>query len=143
MKNEVRHQTDINGLSNSKIADNTKDADEMEKVIIIIINGVNSLISMAQTTNMGTAAKILYIAKEELVHWAVSMNFHETDTDRFINSHLYNNSDIIDILRDFVKKTDAESLKRLVDTIARSVRFQLYRYEQKNSAKGQNTSSGR
>ena len=32
---------------------------------------------------------MLYTAKEDMVHWAVDMNFHESARDQFVNAHLY------------------------------------------------------
>ena len=62
---------------------------QKDDMMISIINALNILIAQASSTDMGTAARILYNAKEELVHWAVDMNFHESCKDRFINQHLY------------------------------------------------------
>lgn len=62
-----------------------------DEVIASIISTVNMLIAQASGADMGMAARILYFAKEELVHWAVDMDFHETSKDRFINRQLYEN----------------------------------------------------
>ncbi len=65
------------------------DEQHKDDVMVSIINGLNVLIAQASGADMGTASRILYTAKEELVHWAVDMNFHESCKDRFINQHLY------------------------------------------------------
>lgn len=54
-----------------------------------IISGLNVLIAQASGADMGMASRILYTAKEELVHWAVDMNFYECSKDRYVNRHLY------------------------------------------------------
>lgn len=59
-----------------------------EETMALLIRGLNTLIAHASSADMATASRILYTAKEELVHWAVNMDFHETAEDRFINHHL-------------------------------------------------------
>ncbi len=56
--------------------------------IAALIAGLNYLTMQAQMANLGTAARILCTAKEDMVHWAVDMNFHESARDQFINSQL-------------------------------------------------------
>jgi hypothetical protein len=65
------------------------DHDDKDDAIAAVIAGLNVLIAQASGADMGMAARILYNAKEELVHWAVDMDFHETAKERFINHHLY------------------------------------------------------
>jgi hypothetical protein len=65
-------------------------SDKQQAAIHGLINGLNTLGIQAEAASMGTAARILFTAKEELVYWAVTMNFHETAQDRFINQNLYN-----------------------------------------------------
>ncbi len=60
-----------------------------DELMVSFISTLNILISQASAAQMGTAARILYTAKEEMVHWAVDMNFHESAKDQFINRHLY------------------------------------------------------
>ena len=62
-----------------------------EESMETLIRGINALVAHAENSDLGTAARILYAAREELVHWAVTMNFHETAQDRFINQRLYDN----------------------------------------------------
>ena len=62
---------------------------DRDYAIASLIAGMNYLCSQAQLSGLGTAARILSTAKEDLVHWAVDMNFHESARDRFINSQLY------------------------------------------------------
>ncbi len=59
----------------------------MDDAMCSMITGINVLIAQAVAHEMGTAARILCAAKEEMVHWAVSMNYHETASERFINRH--------------------------------------------------------
>ncbi len=62
---------------------------QREEAIDILISGLDALAVQAEEANLGTAARIFFTAKEELVHWAVNMNFHESAQDRFINQRLY------------------------------------------------------
>ena len=54
-----------------------------------LLRGLDALAARAEAADMGMAARIFYTAKEELVHWAVTMHFHESAQDRFINRRLY------------------------------------------------------
>jgi hypothetical protein len=54
-----------------------------------LVEGLNALIAQADHMEMGMAVRIFSNAKDELIHWGVDMNFHETLSDRFINHHLY------------------------------------------------------
>jgi len=67
------------------------DEEYMDEVLVTLTSGLNMLIAQASAARMGMAARILYSAKEDLVHWAVDMNFHETAQDHFVNRHLYDN----------------------------------------------------
>jgi hypothetical protein len=60
-----------------------------KQVLADFIYGIDALILMAEREDMGMAARILFTAKEELVHWAVTMRFHESAEERFINRQLY------------------------------------------------------
>lgn len=73
---------------NGHAAGNSGDK-ERDEALAALIKGVNMLIAQANGARLGTAVQILHGAKEELVHWAVNMNFHETARDRFIQQHLY------------------------------------------------------
>ena len=72
-------------LSPAEVAAQKRKDDAMAS----IISGLNVLIAQASGADMGMASRILYTAKEELVHWAVDMNFHECSKDRYVNRHLY------------------------------------------------------
>lgn len=77
----------INGSHKPPVSQRTRE--ENDEDILALIKGINDLISQANIADMGMATRILCHAREELVHWAVEMNFHETAEDRFINSQLY------------------------------------------------------
>ena len=79
---------------------------QQDNHIILLIHGLTLLIDKANRLGMGTAAKILHFAKEELVHWAVEMNFHETAADRFVNFHLYNLSILRELIAHIRESTD-------------------------------------
>ncbi len=53
-----------------------------------LIIGLDALIEQARESDLSMAARIFTTAKEEMIHWAVTMNFHETVQDRFINQQL-------------------------------------------------------
>jgi len=63
--------------------------EDRDAVILALIKGINMLIMQANASEMSTASRILCNAREELVHWAVDMNFHETVAEQFINEQLY------------------------------------------------------
>ena len=86
--------------------------------VILLIHGLNDLIAKANRLRMGTAAKILYFAKEELVHWAVEMNFHETAKDRFINYHLYNLSSLGKLIAQLRESDEAREMQQDPDAAA-------------------------
>ncbi len=65
-----------------------KDKQRME-AFDSLLQGLDQLVDQAQASDMPMAARIFFTAKEDLVHWAVTMHFHESAEDRFINSKLY------------------------------------------------------
>ena len=62
---------------------------DRDAAIARLIAGLNYLVAQSQAADLGTAARILCTAKEDLVHWAVDMNFHESARERFINGQLF------------------------------------------------------
>lgn len=62
-----------------------------DEIFLSLVDGINTLIRQARDNDLGHAARLLTTAKEDMVFWAVSMNFHETPEERFINKHLYGN----------------------------------------------------
>ena len=62
---------------------------DRDAAIAQLIAGLNYLVAQSQAANLGTAARILCTAKEDMVHWAVDMNFHESARERFINGQLF------------------------------------------------------
>lgn len=62
---------------------------DRDAAIAQLIAGLNYLVAQSQEANLGTAARILCTAKEDMVHWAVDMNFHESARERFINNQLF------------------------------------------------------
>ncbi|MES2984710.1 MAG: hypothetical protein V4735_05950 [Pseudomonadota bacterium] len=64
-----------------------------DDAIAPLIRGLGLLMAHAQTSGLGTAARILSTAREDMVHWAVDMNFHESAKDQFINHHLFGPAD--------------------------------------------------
>lgn len=84
-------------LSNKKPSRSAAKYDSLkEKYIddtfISAIRGLDLFIAQASSARLGTMAEILHTAKEELIYWAVKMNFHETAMDKFINGILYGNA---------------------------------------------------
>lgn len=76
---------------------------QLDDTVIGAIQALDLFIAQATSMGMGTMARILNNAKEDLVFWAVDMNFHETKIDKFTNQLLYSNSlfvasDLIDKL---------------------------------------------
>ena len=63
----------------------------MDDTVTATIGVLDILIAQASSTGVGTVARILNTAKEDLVYWAVKMNFHETPQEKFINRLLYQN----------------------------------------------------
>lgn len=61
----------------------------IEKQLLAIIRKINKLITQANSDNMGTAARILCNAREELVYWAIDIHCNETATEQFVNKHLH------------------------------------------------------
>ena len=64
----------------------------IDDTVISAIRGLDLFIAQASSARLGTMAEILHTAKEELIFWAVKMNFHETARDKFINGLLYGNA---------------------------------------------------
>lgn len=60
-----------------------------DDAVVKIICGLSYLISMANSMELGSAARILSSAKEDVAFWAVKMNFHETIEEKFLNQALY------------------------------------------------------
>ncbi len=67
--------------------------DDRDDAMVSLIYGLNFLINKANSSGMYGAARTLQNAKEDLVYWAVQMNFHETPEEKFINKYLYNYSE--------------------------------------------------
>ncbi len=63
--------------------------DKRQDKIDFLLRGLDQLAAQAVDADMAMAARIFYTAKEELVPWAVTMHFHESAEDRFINRKLY------------------------------------------------------
>lgn len=83
-------QQEQNGCKTREESDDT--AQSKEERTLCIIREINSLIALASREGLGSVARMLYAAKEDIVYWAVDMNFHETTKDKFINTHLYSKS---------------------------------------------------
>jgi hypothetical protein len=64
------------------------DMQRKDDQVTAIIHNLDLLIAHAGGAGLGTAARILSDAKEELVHWAVTLDFHESPQDAFVNRHL-------------------------------------------------------
>lgn len=62
---------------------------QCDKAMALLIRGVSLLIAQARHSGMNNAVRILSMAKEDLVYWAVNLNFHETAKEQFINQQLY------------------------------------------------------
>ncbi len=62
---------------------------DKDSTVANLIQGLNLLAAHARQQGLGNAARILATAKEDLVYWAVDLNFAESPKDRFINQHLY------------------------------------------------------
>lgn len=65
-------------------------------------------------------ARILHNAKEDLVYWAVNMNFHETKIEKFTNQLLFSNSlfaasDLIDKVSSLGNNKDSAILNDLLE----------------------------
>lgn len=71
----------------SLLSDNAKKA--KDDFTMDVISMLNNYIREAHSTQCGPVARILHNAKEELIFWAVQMEFHETPAEKFINRHLY------------------------------------------------------
>jgi len=76
---------------------------DKEEAMIKIISAINLLILQSNASGLGTAARILHTAKEDLAYWVVSMNFYEAKQDKFINQCVYDNgmSALISMLSKF------------------------------------------
>lgn len=57
-----------------------------------LIDGLNSLARRAAQSNMDTASRIFYTAKEELVYWAAALEVQDVTNvnarDYFVNHHM-------------------------------------------------------
>lgn len=62
---------------------------EKDVATVSIINGLNFLISKANNMGIYAVSRTLNAAKEDLVYWAVQMNYHETLEEKFVNRYLY------------------------------------------------------
>lgn len=72
-------------------ASSTLHPNRNHEAITAMVHGLDLFIAQANSADLGTAARILHQAKEDIVLWAVTMGFHETAEDKYINRHLYNN----------------------------------------------------
>lgn len=61
---------------------------DKDAAVANLIQGLSLLMAHARRQDLGNAARILATAKEDLIYWAVDMNFHETAKDRFLNQQL-------------------------------------------------------
>lgn len=68
---------------------NNREADE---IVVSAIQGLNFFIAQANNAQLGTMARILHTAKEDLVFWATDMEFYESRKEKLLNMLLYNNS---------------------------------------------------
>lgn len=95
------------------------DSDYENRLDDAVINAIQRLdlsIAQANALKLDTMARILHTAKEELVFWAVEMNFHETKADKFINRLLYANSFIA--AADFMEKfSSAKNPKKVLELL--------------------------
>ena len=62
---------------------------KLDDFTIAVIYQLNNLLKEASDMQCGMIAKVLHSAKEELVYWAVDMDFYESDENIFVNRHLY------------------------------------------------------
>lgn len=90
---------------------------KVDDTLIATIQGIDLFIAQASSLGLGTMARILRNAKEELVYWATELNLHETSADKFINQLLYTNG--LFAASDFVErlaspKTKATTLASLI-----------------------------
>lgn len=94
--------------SNGELEDDAHE--RMCDFIMSVIETLDLLIAKAGSVEAGTVARILHTAKEDLVYWAVDMNFDETLQEKFINRALYNNS--MFAAHDFLPRFDDEKDKK-------------------------------
>jgi hypothetical protein len=83
-------QQEQNDYKTTEESDDTTQS--KEERTLCIIREINSLIALASREGLGSIARMLYTAKEDIVYWAVDINFHETTKDQFINTLLYSKS---------------------------------------------------
>lgn len=90
---------------NSKLNETTLSSQEEERIDNVVastIRGLDILTAKANGAGIGTIARILHNAKEDLVYWAVELDFHETAKEKFINYIMYNNA--VFVASDFIAK---------------------------------------
>ncbi len=114
MKRTINRHSNANGNSKTnKTAESTDvKAKQLDDTIIYAIQGLDFYIAQASAMKLGKMARILRTAKEELIFWAVDMNFHETKAEKFINQLLYANSFVPDA--DFREKVSSVRDKKKV-----------------------------
>ncbi|MBN8531366.1 MAG: hypothetical protein J0L97_05840 [Alphaproteobacteria bacterium] len=89
----------------------------MDDTVVAIIRGLDLFSAQASSANLGTAARILQQAKEDLVYWAAKMRFYESAEDKFINQHLYQNQLFVvsDLLNQLSAISSQEGRKNSMD----------------------------
>lgn len=100
---EVKKST---SLSKNGSQDKALEEMRIDKVVTTIIRGLDLFIAQSNGAGVGTVARILHNAKEDLVYWAINMNFHETAQEKFYNRLMYSNAAFTPT--DFFRQLDNE-----------------------------------
>lgn len=101
--------------ANSKeMADSMKEK-RVDDIAIAAIQALDFFIAQASSASLGKMARILYSAKEELVLWAVDVEFKESARERFVDRLLYNNS--LFAAADFIASLNSIKRKQFVKSV--------------------------
>ena len=89
-----------------------------DEAVVELIRGLNFLIAKANEKQLAVAANILYRAKEDLVFWAVDLQFEESARDKFIFQHLFNDSLVfLGFLAKYVSINDANQKENFIASL--------------------------
>ena len=90
MKNVQRNRSHASNNNSSYNANyDSVEEKHIDDTLITVIQGLDLFIAKANNAKLGTMARILHNAKEELVYWAVDKGLHETAEEKFVNRMLY------------------------------------------------------
>ncbi|NDF11800.1 MAG: hypothetical protein EB060_03160 [Proteobacteria bacterium] len=104
-------------LSTKELRDETLSKKNQDDAMVYAIRCLNLLIARSNHEGLEKMKEILNDAKEELLYWAVEMDFYQDPKSKFINHYLFDNGlfAVADFVSRFSAIKDKNVRKELLD----------------------------